>query len=61
MANRDVLVTEGAFSKLTITLNDDMMNRLALMERKDNPLAKVEQKLKKVLYQFEKEYFKAVK
>lgn len=55
----DIMVAEGAFSKLTITLNSDMTNKLAVINTEYNPLARVDKKLKKVLADFEKAYFKA--
>lgn len=61
MSKHEVVIAEGVFSKLAITLNDDVANRLALIEPSNNPLAKVEKRLRKLLDEFERTYYKAVK
>lgn len=60
MSKQEIIVKQGTFSKLTITLNDDVINKLALIKQDNNPLAKVEIKLNKILIEFEKAYFKEV-
>lgn len=57
--SREVIITQGTFSRLTIQLNQDMINKLALIKTEENPLARVEAKLKKAHQDFEKAYFKA--
>ena len=61
MSKHEVVIAEGVFSKLAITLNDDVANRLALIEPSNNPLAKVEKRLRTLLDEFERTYYKAVK
>ena len=52
------IVSQGTFSKLTIALDSGVVNKLALIDKDSNPLAKAEKALKKAHHQFEKEYFK---
>lgn len=54
---REVVTAQGLFSKLTITLSDDTIQKMAFIPKKDNPLASVEIKLKEVLNEFETAYF----
>lgn len=54
---RDIIVAEGLFSKLSITLNDETVQKFARIPKNDNPLASVEMKLKEVLNEFETAYF----
>lgn len=54
---REIVVSEGLFSKVSISLKDDAVNKLAFISKKDNPLASIEADLKKVLDDFERKYF----
>jgi|GEM_PF-5322424 len=54
---RKIVVAEGLFSKLAISLNDSTVNKLAVINKEDNPLAKIESDLKKTLQEFERAYF----
>lgn len=55
--SQEIIVAEGLFSKIAITFKDDTVNKLAFIKKKDNPLASVENDLKKVLDDFERRYF----
>lgn len=55
--SKEIVIAEGLFSKLSITLKDETVQKLAFVRKKDNPLASVEQDLKKVLDDFERRYF----
>jgi hypothetical protein len=59
--SKEVLIAKGSFSKLSITIPDDMLSNLAVIEQESNPLAKVERKLKTTLREFETAYFKATR
>lgn len=54
---KEIIVANGLFSKITISLKDETVNKLAFIPKKDNPLASVEADLKKVLDDFERRYF----
>lgn len=56
----DIIIAKGLFSKVVITLNDDVHSRL-VFKKKDNPLASVEQKAQKLLDEFETKYFETLK
>lgn len=53
----EIVVAQGLFSKLTITLKDDTVQKLAFIPKKDNPLAHIEYKMKELLNEFEQTYF----
>jgi hypothetical protein len=59
--SKEIIVVKGSFSNLSISLNDGMINNLAVITPDDNPLAKAETKMKAALKQFEKDYFNATK
>lgn len=54
---REIVVAQGLFSKLTITLKDETVQKMSSIPKKDNPLASVETKLKEILNDFEVAYF----
>jgi hypothetical protein len=54
---KEIVMAKGLFSKLSITLNDNTIQQLALIKKKDNPLAQVEADLKATLQKFERVYF----
>lgn len=54
---KEIVVAEGLFSKIAISLNEDTVNKLAMIRKKDNPLASIEADLKKALDGFERRYF----
>lgn len=58
--NKEIIVAEGIFSKLSIQLKMETTQNLILTENKHNPLASVEKDLKKVLNDFEHRYFEMV-
>ena len=60
MSKVSIVTVSGVFSELNITLNNDIVNKLALIPTDENPLAQVEKKLKSALKQFEKDYSKVV-
>lgn len=55
--SKEIVVAQGLFSKLSITLNDETVQKMAFIPKKDNPLASVEFKLKEILNEFETAYF----
>lgn len=54
---KEIIVAQGLFSKLSITLNEETIQKMAFIPKKDNPLASIEMKLKEVLNEFETAYF----
>lgn len=54
---KEIVIAEGLFSRLSITLKDETVTKLTFIRKKDNPLASVEADLKKVLDDFERKYF----
>lgn len=54
---KEIVVVQGLFSKLSIGLNDSTLNKLAVIRKKDNPLAQIEAELKSTLQKFERIYF----
>lgn len=57
---REIVVVEGVFSKLSITLSDSVISELAMIQPEDNPVVKATARLKRALKQFERDYTKAV-
>lgn len=45
---KEIVVAQGMFSKLAITLSEDTVQKMALISKKDNPLAAVETRLKQI-------------
>lgn len=59
--SKEILVAEGIFSKLSISLQDGVRDKLAMIPHEDNPLATIEDELKTIIGKFEESYFQAVK
>lgn len=57
---KDIIVAVGLFSRLSISLKDETVQKLALISKKNNPLAQVETDLNRVLDDFERKYFQIV-
>ena len=57
---KDILIAKGIFSKLVISLNDEVDNRLMYLDAANNPLAQVKDELTATLKKFEQVYFETV-
>ena len=55
--SKEIIVVKGFFSNISIQLSDSTLNKLAVTETGDNPLALIESDLKDVLDRFERKYF----
>jgi len=55
--SKEIVTAQGLFSKLSITLNDDTIQKLTFIPKKDNPLASIETDMKTILDKFERTYF----
>lgn len=55
--SKEIVTAQGLFSKLAITLNDETIQKLAFIPKKDNPLATIEIEMKELLNKFEVAYF----
>lgn len=58
--SKEMIVAKGLFSKLNITLNDGVLDKLIYIKPADNPLKAVEAELKAILIKFERTYFNAI-
>ena len=54
---KEIIIAEGLFSRLTISLSETTIQTLPLIDSAENPLASVEADLKRVLHDFETRYF----
>lgn len=56
---KQIIISRGIFSTLTISLNSDVADKLAMIPTEENPLASVKEELDTIISKFERAYFEA--